>query len=293
MFSLNSIIINTLFMELICPKPTYVIKDAPLYETFEVTAASQNILNVLQAFDFAAEQARTLGKPALLQGIGEALVARVIFYECNKKSGSRLDKTDNYQKTSTVSLRLKNDGLFKFKVDSPYVVGFVELDNKERSRALVQEGYDANCKGKELIKPIKDAFICNLIARARDNNRFAPAIEENPLKLSTAQVKGKSEYGQHPNVVAVFGSVKLGELNASYLNERGYDAGFVCDFTAKDLEVMLKGKEDSAHMRSVGLGYGCSINGIYAYDYFNKDGSTRAVVHVDAQKVPVEVPRSS
>ena len=53
-------------MELICPKPTYVIKDAPLYETFEVTAASQNILNVLQAFDFAAEQARTLGKPALL-----------------------------------------------------------------------------------------------------------------------------------------------------------------------------------------------------------------------------------
>src|SRR3989344_2968011 len=266
MFSLNSIIINTLFMELICPKPTYVIKDAPLYETFEVTAASQNILNVLQAFDFAAEQARTLGKPALLQGIGEALVARVIFYECNKKSGSRLDKTDNYQKTSTVSLRLKNDGLFKFKVDSPYVVGFVELDNKERSRALVQEGYDANCKGKELIKPIKDAFICNLIARARDNNRFAPAIEENPLKLSTAQVKGKSEYGQHPNVVAVFGNVELGESNATYLKEQGYDNGFVYDFTTKEVENLLSGKEAHVHMRAVGLGYVSNISNVDAND---------------------------
>src|SRR3989344_7285241 len=271
-------------MVLIRPQSTYDLKEVSVYGALKVTSASPKRLTVPEAFDFAQEQSKLLGVPAHLQTLGQALVTRVEFYNDNKTSKKGLDNSDHYQRTSTVSLRLKNDG--SFKVDAPYVVAFADLPLDEKSRSLVQKGYDANSNGKELILPVKDAFICDLIAQAKDTGRVAPAHSEKSLVLATAQKGGKSAYGQNQNVIAVFGNAELAELNASYLSERGYKEGFIWDYTTKELENELEGKEDSAIVRAVGLGgVNCSIiYGVNANVNFVSYGRARSIVHVGAQK---------
>src|SRR3989344_4614824 len=264
--------------KLMRPQPTYRIEDVPVYGTLEVSSSSQDRLTVPQAFEFARKH------DGRLQTIGEALAVRVAFYNDDKETKSGIDGSNNYQRTRTVSLKVKNDG--SFNVDVPYVTLFAELDNDEASRALVQEGYDANSKGDNfLVKPVKDGFICDLIAQAKDTGRVAAALTERPLKLTTAQTKGKSAYGQNQNVIAIFGSAELGEMNAGYLSERGYKEGSVWDHTTKELESEFKGEEDSAIVCSVGLGGGdYVISYVNAVDVFNNYGRARGVVHVGAQK---------
>lgn len=266
-------------IELIPPKSTYTINGTPT-GTIEVSSSSDKYLTVPQALDFAEKQG------GRLQTIAKALVARIAFYEANKKNKSGLNDSDKYQITSTISLKVKNKG---FDVDAPYVTLFVDLPVDERSRALAQEGFDANNNGKELIKPVTDSFICELITQAKETGRVAPALTSNPLELKIAQVKGKSEYGQHQTPIAIFGSSELAELNANYLADRGYKFGKVWDFTAKKLEEVL-GKEDDALIRAVGLGGGdyVSIDDVRAGGSFNYgDGRARSVVHVGAQNFPV------
>ena len=265
------------------------IEDVPVYGILDVSSDSKEYLAVPQAFDFAQKAG------GRLQSSGEALVVRVAFhndvqehseiYDTAEKQAAALDGSNNYQRTRTVSLKVKNDG--SFNVDVPYVTLFAELDNDEASRALVQEGYDANSKGDNfLVKPVKDGFICDLIAQAKDTGRVAAALTERPLKLTTAQTKGKSAYGQNQNVIAIFGNTELTEMNASYLSERGYKEGFVWDYTTKELKDLLEIKEDSAIVCSVGLGGGdYVISYVDAVDVFNNYGRARGVVHVGAQKV--------
>ena len=264
------------------------IEDVPVYGILDVSSDSKDNLTVPQAFDFAQKAG------GRLQTIGEALVVRVAFhndvkehpeiYDTAEKQAAALDGSNNYQRTRTVSLKVKNDG--SFNVDAPYVTLFAELDN-DKARALVQEGYDANSKGDNfLVKPVKDGFICDLIAQAKDTGRVAAALTESPLKLATAQKDGKSAYGQNQNIIAVFGSAELGEMNAGYLSERGYKEGSVWDHTTKELESEFKGEEDSAIVCSVGLGGGdYVISYANAVDVFNNYGRARGVVHVGAQKV--------
>ena len=265
-------------MKLIRPQPTYKIEGVPVYGSLEVSSGSKDNLTVPQAFEFAQKAG------GRLQSLGEALAVRAAFYNDDKQTGSGLDGSNNYQRTRTVSLKVKNDG--SFKVDAPYVTLFAELDNDDASRKLVQEGYDANNEGNNLVKPVKDGFICDLIAQAKDTGRIAPALAENPLKLSTVQKEGKSAYGQNQNVIAVFGNAELAEMNASYLSERDYKEGFIWDYTTKELENELEGKEDSAIVRAVGLGgVNCSIiYGVNANVNFVSYGRARSIVHVGAQK---------
>ena len=272
-------------IELIRPEQLHTINSA-IYGTLKVGFTSGERLNVLQSFDHAHE------KGGKLQTLGHALVTRVAFYADVKKHPQKydtpqkqkagLDKTDEYQRTSTVNLKFKNDG--SFDVDAPYLCASVDLEGNTDYRKLVQAGYDANRAGNELIIPIKDASISKLIARARESGRVAPTLLENQLKLATAQTEGKSVYGQDRRVIALFGSAELAELNASYLSERGYKTGYVWDLTTKDLEKMLRDKEDHTFVRSVGLGGG----GYYDVDYIDANdefvGWARPVVHVGAQK---------
>jgi len=265
--------------KLIRPQPTYRIEDVPVYGTLEVSSSSQDRLTVPQAFEFARKH------DGRLQTIGEALAVRVAFYNDDKETKSGIDGSADYQRTSTISLKLKNNG--SFTVDAPYVCAFVDLEDNKHGRALLHEGYDANCKGNNLLKSVKDGFICDLIAQAKDTGRVASALAERPLKLATAQKGGKSAYGQHPNVIAVFGNTELTELNAHYLSERGYKEGFFLDYTTPELEDELKGKEDNVIVRSVGLGgdnYG-NVGSVGAVVVFNYYGRARGVVHVGAQKI--------
>ena len=151
----------------------------------------------------------------------------------------------------------------------------------------MQEGYEANKNGKELIKPITDGFICDLIAQAKASDRIAPAQSVRELALSTKKIKGRSEYGQNPTTNAVFGSSELAELNAEYLVDRGYEFGRVWDWKAQELEKLLD-KEDNVIVRAVGLGdvYWNYIYFVGAFVYFGSNsGRARSVVHVDAQKI--------
>lgn len=258
-------------LQLVRPKTTCTIHGTPT-GTIEVSSASDNHLNVPDAFDFAEKQS------GRLQTIGEALVTRVAFYDADKKDKSGLDNSNDYQRTSTVGLSMKNDG--SFKVDAPYVVAFAELDMNEASRKLVQDGYKANNADKELIIPVNDASICDLIAQAKDTGRIAPALANTPLKLTTTQTNGKSAYGQHPNMIAAFGNVELAELNARYLSERGYKEGYLWDFTAKDFKNLLEEKEDHSHVCAVGLGGGDYCN-VVANVNFDDYGRARSVIHAN------------
>ena len=99
----------------------------------------------------------------------------------------------------------------------------------------------------------------------------------------------KSAYGQDRTPIAMFGNAKLAELNASYLNERNYNFGKVWNFTQQKLKGLLKGKEDHAVVRPVGLGgdYYIIIYDVGAYGF---DGISWAwpIVHVGAQNFPQE-----
>ena len=217
-----------------------------------------------------------------MQSLGEALAIRVAFYNDDKETGSGLDGSNSYQRTRTVSLKFKNDG--SFNVDAPHVTAFAELDNDGASRYLIQEGDAANSAGKQLIKSVKDGLICDLIAHAKSAGRIVPALAKNPLKLPTYQNNGKSAYGQHPNVIALFGNTELAELSACYLSERcSYKEGVVWDYTSKDSEEALKGREDSALVQAVVLvGVDYDVGDVSANVDFSGSGRARAVVPVGA-----------
>ncbi len=270
------------------PSSTHDIADVPVYSSLKVSSSS-GWVNVPQAFDFAAEEGKRAGLPMHLQTIGETLVARVSFqedvdkhpemFDTDEKKEAGLDHSHEYQRTSTVSLKLRNNG---FNVDAPYVALFVDLPVDERSRALVQAGYDANSKGKELVLPVKDGFICDLIARAKETERIAPAQTTRTLQLKREKEKGKSKYGQHQTPVAIFGNTELAELNATYLKAKGYDSGKVWDYTQEELEKMIK--EDETLVRAVGLGDDFdSVGNGGANDGFVNSGRARSVAY-GAQK---------
>ena len=255
-------------MELIRPRPVYGVRNAPVYGNLELTAGSQNRLTSPQAFEFAKEHG---GK---LQGLGHAIVARAVLYKDDKETKQGLDGSNEYQKTSTISL--------KFKDGEKVVAAFIELDDDERSLALVQEGYTANNSGRELIKPLSDPLVSRLIEIARESGRICPALTKRLLELSTIQKKGKSDYGYNTVIVAAVGSPEVAELNAGYLQEHGYNNGFFWDFTTSELEEKLSGTKDHAIIRPVGLGGGSYVDvyGIDAsYGNFGIVGRARGVVH--------------
>ena len=119
---------------------------------------------------------------------------------------------------------------------------------------FVGEGYDAHCKDDEFIPELTNPVVSRLVRSARESQRVVPALSERPLVLSTAQKDGKSAYGQNAYSVAMFGSQELAELNASYLNGRGLKEGKYWDLTQGELEDLLKGKDNNALVRAVGLG---------------------------------------
>lgn len=278
-------------MKLVRQIPTCSLEDVPVYGSLRVSSSS-DWLNLPHAFDFAVEESKRTGLPMHLQTIGEALAARVSFqedidkhsdvYDTVEKREAGLGHSHNYQRTSTVSLKLRNTG---FNVDVPYVTAFVDLPTGEKSRALVQAGYEASSKGELLVLPVKDSFICDLIARAKEAGRIAPAQTTKTLQLKLEKEKGKSEYGQHQTPTAIFGSAELAELNVTYLKAKGYDFGKVWDLTQKELEKMLK--EDETLVRACGLGggnYFGSFDDVYADSQLDDVGWARPVVHVGAQK---------
>ncbi|MBS3147417.1 hypothetical protein J4219_00870 [Candidatus Woesearchaeota archaeon] len=274
-------------MKLIKPQAipgTYGVLDAPVFGTLEFTSdfpsRDGNDLNTAQAFETARHEARIFQRDVQVQSLGHAIVARVAFYNDNKDSKKGWYRTNEPQKTSTVSL--------KFKDANEIFTAFIELGTDGQSLALVWEMYDAERHGRELLKPLDNPLVSRLVQIARDNKRICPAVDARPLKLSTSQKNGRSDYGQNPNIIAVIGNVELAELNAAYLQERGAEHGCLWTFTRASLENILARNDhefipaDHALIQPVGLG-GINSHGhigyvsIGAFGFFS-DARARGVV---------------
>lgn len=263
-------------MKLIRPQPTYDVSNAPVYGDVRFTSGSKDFLTSPQAMEFARKNG------GFLQNLGRAIVARVAFHEDNEKTNCGLDGSDDYQKTSTVNI--------KYHDEKGWHSAFMELPNEEASYKLVEAGYKANHNGGELVIPCSEPLVAKLIGLAQEAGRVRPIFKANPLKLSTEQTRGRSEYGKNKDIIAVVGNAEIAELNAAYLQKMQREHGFLYDFTESDIEKMLKGKDGQALIRPVGLGsgnYGSIIDVIYAYYGFDVNGRARGVVH-GAREIPLE-----
>jgi len=244
-----------------------------------IKVAEPKLCNVPAAYAHAAKQG------GRLPSLGEASLIRYALFKKNQQDKKGVARSNEYMRPSTIAFNFRNDG--SFNIDDPYLTAFTELSTDAASLNLVQAGYDANSNGKEFIVPVKDALICNLIAKAKQEGRVIPALTASPLELATEKINEKSAYGQNKTLIAMFGKVELAELNASYLSERDRKTGKVHSFTQKQLEKLLKGKEDHVLVRPCGLGGG-NYDGVNANDYFDSGGWAWPVVHVGAQNFPQE-----
>ncbi|MBI4139888.1 hypothetical protein HY483_02920, partial [Candidatus Woesearchaeota archaeon] len=116
-------------------------------------------------------------------------------------------------------------------------------------RELLRKGLEAHVAGTELFLPVTDS----LVARLLKNGRKTKPLESSPLRASTVERVGGSEYSTSDYNIALFGSQEIAELNASYLRARGKQTGFSYDFTREQLEDMLNGKEGHVHVRPCSL----------------------------------------
>ena len=244
-----------------------------------IKVAEPKLCDVPSAYAHVAKQR------GRLPSLGEAILIRYALFKKDQQDGKGVARSNEYMRPSTTTLSFKNDG--SFDIDAPYLSAFTELPTGNQTKELVKAGHTAHGKGKELIVPIKDTFICDLIAKAKAEGRVAPAQIANPLELATKKDNEKSAYGQDRTPIAMFGNAKLAELNASYLNKRNYNFGKVWNFTQQKLKGLLKGKEDHAVVRPVGLGgvIYVNISSVYAYGGFSVSSWAWPIVHVGAQKI--------
>jgi len=263
-------------MRTVRPRLVFEFSKVPVYDSLHVRISSENPVSVPELFELAKKES---GRP---QSVGHALVTRVALHDKNEKDGLGTDASELYQKTGTISL--------SYLADGSWVTGFVDLEGNEEDCNLVQAGYNANQRYEELIIAVKDRSICDLIQHAQNTNRVAQALTQNPTTLGTIKKNGKSAYGQYPYAKALFGSSKLAELNASYLHKNKNCEAKIYGPTAEDIARTLKGKEDSALVRAVGLGGDgfVGVYGVYADGDFYDGGWARSVVHVGAQNSPSE-----
>ena len=195
-------------MRHIPPRNYHEFLDVPVYGTLKVSPSSSKRLNQLEALDFAKEQ------KGWLQSAGQALAIQLAFYETDQtRSAYELwNKSHHEQRTSTMSVKIKNDGSFGVQVK--YVVFFAELEDNNQSDSLVADGLAENNCGRPLIKPINHPVVRDLIARARASGRTVPALADRTITLSSNEKYSELSHETHPRVVALFGNQKLPALQA-------------------------------------------------------------------------------
>jgi len=225
-------------------KVDFAGREGQWYETpidsFEFGTSSPGRLTFLDAWTYAKDQG------GLLQSLAEAMTRRVVFYKDNQARGTALDHTDTYQVTRTVNL--------KFYDNWGWYSAFTELPDEEASLELLTEGFESHSGDfQDLVRSRNDSFIARLLGQAKDSKRICPVQNDNKLVLSTKQ-NGSSAYGRHRNLVAVFGSQTIAELNAWYLQQRNHQKGHLWELTKGQVENKLKGKEKSVLVLPVGLG---------------------------------------
>jgi len=260
-------------MKLIRPQPTYDVNDVPVYGKVRFTSGSTDFLDSPNAMEFPRKSG------GFLQSLGHGIVARVAFHEDNEATGRDLDGSDEYQKTSTVSIKYHNG--------KGWSSAFMELPDEEASFELVKAGYKKNKNNRELAIPRSEPLVAKLIGLAEEAGRVRPVFKARSLQLSTKQSRGHSEYGSNSDIIAIVGNAEIAELNAAYLQKRQREHGFLYDLTESEVESELKGKKDQALIRPVGLGGYSGGIVIYADDDFYYVGRARGVVH-GAREIPLE-----
>ncbi|VVB81221.1 Uncharacterised protein [uncultured archaeon] len=233
------------------------------------TCGSTENMPLFKALPWAVSQ----GIP--LHELDGAILIRAGLHEAQKRDPSvSLDGSNLYQIVNTLSVarRSKNG----------WTISYCKLPNSEESVNLAEEGYNLNRNDKQLILPLENAVVREMIDEAQARGRVAPALDSSPLKLDL-----QSDYECNPHMIAAFGGKKHGKnvaaVNATYLKDRNCDYGYLWQLTIADLDKILP-KDDSraethALIRRVGLG-GVSCSGIIsvgvvAGNYFSDGGRAR------------------
>jgi len=222
-------------------EPQYRITERPGFERVIFTESSDDFLVWPQAVKFAAK------RDAVLQSLREAAAFRI-------ETGLKDDDADLYQATRTAAAYFKDK-------DGKLYVAFDDIPNPQKNIILarVQEGYDANRKGREFVLSKKDKHIAQLLKRAEKSGRVVEVVE-SPLELATKASEGSSEFGSNNIVQALFGD--MAEPYAAMHHKSGHCKGFVYVLTQERLDKQVD--TQSALVRPVGLGL--DLLGDRAYD---------------------------
>lgn len=273
-------------MKLIRPQlPPCDVIDVPVYGIIHLTHSSTEKLNSPNAMEFTRKNG------GFLQSLGHAIVTCIAFDENNKATGLDTDGSNDYQKTSTISIKYF-DGIRWYSA-------FMELPDEKASFELVKAGYQKHKNKQELTMPRSDPLVAKLIGLAMETGRISPLFKTKTLKMSTKQNGGRSEYGSNPDIIAVIGHAEIAELYASYMQKKGRKTGFLNDLTESEIENKMKGKEDQALIRPVDFGvvyfdFGFinAINnfGISAHAKFDYGGLARGVIPLETKIAESSLP---
>ena len=238
------------------------------FENVTFTDSSPEFLTWDDAVKFADE------RNAILQSAREGLALRI---EANGQ-----DHASDYQLTRTAVAYVK--------VDGKWYAAFDDIADKEQNIILArgQEGYNSHKTLNKWLLPKTDAHVAGILDRAEKAGRIVE-VKESPLELATKQTGEKSPFGQNEVMQAIAGDVA--EPYAHFLNDKGYKSCFVYTLTPQSLE-QLGVRGDNAEVRAVGLGYDDGIIILSANNQFISDGRARGIVHIGAQKIPVETKKS-
>ena len=195
-------------------------------------------------------------KDGILQSAGEAVYAR-------KQVGDKASW--DYQRTRT--------GAFYVIENGKVCVAFDDIADKIKNVviALAQEGCDKNAKGEELF--IDGSVLDDVLARAKDTNRFLEVPEQSPIAASV--LGSPCEYELNSYFVAVLG--KMIGVNAELIRSKNFDTGKL--FMPNALTVRSAVSSGKGLVRPVGLGddYCNGIFSVNANNVFNDDGRARGV----------------
>ena len=218
------------------------------FEDFIFTESSKESLIWPKAVKFAAD------RNSVLQSLREAIAFRV---EANGQ-----DDANRYQATRTnAAYFMKNGTAYVAFDDTPDPAKNIVI-------ARVQEGYDANKAGKELLIPFEDKQLKDLLIRAEKADRIKKLPNSN-LELALP------DYVKNDVVRAL--EQDLAEPNAQFLKEKGFEKGYVWLLNPDQVGKETDGK--SAIVRPVGLGGGNfgGIDDVVACYDFVDGGRARGV----------------
>jgi len=236
----------------------------PAFRDVVFTASSPDYLTLPAAVAFARD------KGVVLESARESAAFRI--------EADGQDDANRYRITRTVVAYFKDGNTWRAAID----------DSADPAQnillARAEEGYAAHQTGNKWLVPRNDVYVRGLLDRAEKAGSIVPAQEASPLELATQAASGRSPFGQHALMRAIFGD-DVAEAYAKFLNQNRRNTGYGYSLTLKILESMDIGSEN-AEIRLVGLGGDGDyyLGGVVADFLCGYVGRARGVRSVSAER---------